>query len=80
MQTETVLRQALSERMKPVLMMNKPDRAFLELMLDPEEAYQFFVRAIENVNVGDDQVYPQAGTVCFGSGLHQWAFTLKNSP
>jgi elongation factor 2 len=86
-QTETVLRQALSERIKPVLMMNKLDRAFLELMLDPEEAYQSFARAIENVNVliatynddtlGDAQVYPQAGTVCFGSGLHQWAFTLK---
>jgi hypothetical protein len=28
--------------MKPVLMMNKLDCAFLELMLDPEEAYQFF--------------------------------------
>jgi elongation factor 2 len=50
-QTETVLRQALSERMKHVLMMNKLDRAFLELMLDPEEAYQLFARAIENVNV-----------------------------
>jgi elongation factor 2 len=86
-QTETVLRQALSERIKPVLMMNKLDRAFLELMLDPEEAYQSFSRAIENVNVliatyneeclGDVQVYPYKGTVAFGSGLHQWGFTLK---
>jgi elongation factor 2 len=86
-QTETVLRQALSERIKPVLMMNKLDRAFLELQLDPEEAYQSFARAIENVNViiatyedaalGDVQVYPSAGTVAFGSGLHQWGFTLK---
>jgi elongation factor 2 len=86
-QTETVLRQALSERIKPVLMMNKLDRAFLELQLDPEEAYQSFARAIENVNVliatyhdetlGDVQVYPQKGTVAFGSGLHQWGFTLK---
>ncbi|CAN0529438.1 unnamed protein product, partial [Scytosiphon promiscuus] len=23
------------------------------------------------------QVYPDHGTVAFGSGLHQWGFTLK---
>ena len=90
-QTETVLRQALSERIRPVLHMNKLDRAFLELQLDGEEAYQSFSRAIENVNViiatyddplmtaafGDVQVQPENGTVSFGSGLHQWAFTLR---
>jgi len=87
-QTETVLRQALGERIKPVLHVNKLDRAFLELHLDLEEAYQGFARAIENVNViistynneevmGDVQVVPEKGTVSFGSGLHQWAFTLR---
>jgi hypothetical protein len=39
-QTETVLRQALSERIKPVMTINKLDRAYLELQLDPEEMYQ----------------------------------------
>ena len=86
-QTETVLRQALAERIKPVVMVNKVDRALLELQLDPEEAYQSFFRTIQTVNVviatyndkhlGDVQVYPENGTVGFGSGLHSWAFTLN---
>mmetsp|Transcript_147469 Transcript_147469/g.209320 ORF Transcript_147469/g.209320 Transcript_147469/m.209320 type:complete len:844 (+) Transcript_147469:90-2621(+) len=86
-QTETVLRQALGERIKPVVMVNKMDRALLELQLEPEDAYQSFQRTIESVNVvistynddvmGDLQVYPQAGTVAFGSGLHGWGFTLN---
>jgi elongation factor 2 len=86
-QTETVLRQAIGERVKPVLMVNKVDRALLELQLPAEELYQAFCRAIESVNVivsmyneeslGDIQVDPTKGTVAFGSGLHQWAFTLK---
>jgi len=86
-QTETVLRQAIAERVKPVLMVNKVDRALLELQLPGEELYQAFCRAIESVNVivsmyndealGDCQVDPTQGTVAFGSGLHQWAFTLK---
>jgi elongation factor 2 len=42
-QTETVLRQALGERIKPVLFVNKIDRFLLELQLDKEEAYQVSV-------------------------------------
>merc|ERR1719269_448887 len=86
-QTETVLRQALGERIKPVLAINKLDRCFLELMLEGEEAYTNFLRVIETANVilatytdekmGDCQVYPDKGTVCFSAGLHAWAFTLK---
>merc|ERR1719453_2067533 len=86
-QTETVLRQAISERVRPVLMVNKVDRALLELQLPAEELYQAFNRAIESVNVviamyndealGDIQVDPTKGSVAFGSGLHQWAFTLS---
>ncbi|KAG6687302.1 hypothetical protein I3842_11G064200 [Carya illinoinensis] len=50
-QTETVLRQALGERIRPVLTVNKMDRCFLELQVDGEEAYQTFQRVIENANV-----------------------------
>uniref|UniRef100_A0A1I8BHP6 Tr-type G domain-containing protein n=1 Tax=Meloidogyne hapla TaxID=6305 RepID=A0A1I8BHP6_MELHA len=88
-QTETVLRQAIAERIKPVLFMNKMDRALLELQLGQEELFQTFQRIVENINViiatyGDDdgpmgpiQVDPSIGNVGFGSGLHGWAFTLK---
>jgi len=86
-QTETVLRQAIAERIKPVLFVNKLDRLFLELHMEHEAAYQTFNRAIESVNViiatykddllGDVQVYPQKGTVGFGSGLQGWGFNLN---
>jgi len=86
-QTETVLRQALTERIKPVIIINKVDRALLELQLEKEDLYQSFQRTIESVNViistyfdkvlGDVQVYPEKGTVAFGSGLHGWGFTLR---
>ncbi|EIW86922.1 P-loop containing nucleoside triphosphate hydrolase protein [Coniophora puteana RWD-64-598 SS2] len=86
-QTETVLRQALTERIKPVIIINKVDRALLELQVRKEDLYQSFQRTIETVNViistyhdaalGDVQVYPEKGTVAFGSGLHGWGFTLR---
>jgi len=86
-QTETVLRQALTERVKPVVVVNKVDRALLELQVSKEDLYQSFCRTIESVNViistyndpvlGDVQVYPEKGTVAFGSGLHGWAFSLR---
>ena len=86
-QTETVLRQALGERIKPVVCLNKVDRALLELQVDKEDLYQSFSRTIESCNVviatyndpvlGESQVYPEQGTVAFGSGLHGWAFTLR---
>merc|ERR1712242_562209 len=79
-QTETVLRQAIAERIKPVLWINKLDRMFLELHMDLESMYQNFARVKESVNVvietykddllGDQQVAPEKGTVAFGSGLH----------
>ena len=86
-QTETVLRQSLQELIKPVLMINKCDRGLFELKHDSETMYQNFLRVIENANViistyqneevmGNLQVYPEQGTVAFGSALHGWGFTL----
>lgn len=49
-QTETVLRQALSERIKPVLVINKLDRAILEQQLEPEVLYQKLNKIIADVN------------------------------
>merc|ERR1712088_1257637 len=88
-QTETVLRQAIAERIGPDLFMNKMDRALLELQLEQEELFQTFQRIVENVNVivatyADDdgpmgvvRVDVNNASVGFGSGLHGWAFTLK---
>jgi len=86
-QTETVLRQALAERVKPCLFVNKVDRCILELQMEAEDMYSRFRAAIENVNViiatyndalmGDVQVDPAKGTVAFGSGLHGWGFTTE---
>merc|ERR1719407_72963 len=86
-QTETVLRQALAERVKPCLFVNKVDRCILELMMNPEDMYSRFRKAIEDVNViiatyndelmGDVQVTPEKGTVAFGSGLHGWGFNVE---
>jgi len=69
-----------------VLFVNKLDRVFLELHMDHEQCFQSFSRAIESVNViiatykddllGDVQVYPESGTVGFGSGLHGWGFGI----
>jgi elongation factor 2 len=86
-QTETVLRQAIAERIIPVMFLNKLDRVFLELAMTPEECFKSFRNSIESVNVivetyhdealGDIQVSPDNGRVGFGSGLHAWGFTIE---
>jgi len=86
-QTETVLRQALQERVRPCLFMNKVDRCILEMQMEPEDMYSRFRKSMEDVNViistyndellGDIQVAPEKGTVAFGSGLHGWGFNIE---
>ena len=86
-QTETVTRQALDERVKPVLFINKIDRVIRELKLGPQEIQEKLSRIIHNFNnlidlyseeqfKDDWKVSPSTGTVAFGSALHRWGFTL----
>jgi elongation factor 2 len=71
-QTRTVLRQALAERVRPCLFLNKIDRLFSELDCDLENIYQRMSRVVESINViiataGIDEaarsftVWPQVG-------------------
>ena len=86
-QTETVLRQALKENVKPVLFINKTDRLIKELKLTPEQMQQRFVKHISEVNRIIKNVAPkefkeewqvsiEKGTVAFGSAFHNWAISL----
>ncbi|MBI1969799.1 elongation factor EF-2 [Candidatus Woesearchaeota archaeon] len=86
-QTETVLRQALRERVKPILFINKVDRLIRELQLNPEAMQERFVRVINHVNQLIQQIAPeeykekwqvnvQQGSVCFGSAFHNWALSF----
>jgi len=86
-QTETVLRQALKERVKPTLFINKVDRLIKELKLTPEQMQERFIRIITDVNrlikkiaeaeYGDKwQTNVQEGSVAFGSAFHNWALSI----
>ncbi len=86
-QTETVLRQAIRERVKPILFINKVDRLIKELQLTPEAMQQRFVSSITEVNrlirqiageeYGDKFAVNVAdGSVCFGSAFHNWALSI----
>ncbi|MFH0808628.1 MAG: elongation factor EF-2 [archaeon] len=86
-QTETVLRQALKERVKPILFINKVDRLIREVKLTPEEMQKRFVEIINNVNkliaeIAEPeykqkwQVGVANGSVAFGSAFHNWALSI----
>ena len=86
-QTETVLRQALRERVKPVLFINKVDRLIKEVKLTPDKMQEKFVSIINSVNRFMESVAPeefkqkwkvsvQEGSVAFGSAFHKWAVSF----
>ena len=49
-QTETVIRQALKEKVKPVLFINKVDRLIAELQVTPEDMMQRFGKILNKIN------------------------------
>ena len=86
-QTETVIRQALKEKVKPVLFINKVDRLIAELQVTPEDMMQRFGKIITEVNKLISRIVPdefkkdwmvdaQTGTVAFGSAYHNWATSI----
>jgi elongation factor 2 len=87
-QSETVIRQALEEGVKPVLYINKVDRLIRELKLKDEEIKKKYRRIINRFNklieiYADPKfkeswkVSPADGNVAFGSALHKWGFTAN---
>jgi len=87
-QTETVLKQALRERVKPVLFINKVDRLIKEVKLTPEKMQERFINIINSANrliasiapeeyKKEWQVSIQDGSVAFGSAFHNWAISLN---
>ena len=86
-QTETVVRQALKEKVKPVLFINKVDRLINELQVTPEDMMERFKGTIQKVNKLIKQFAPEqykkewqvdvaSGTVAFGSAYHNWGITV----
>ena len=86
-QTETVLKQALAERVKPILFINKVDRAIKELKLTPEQLQQRLAKIVVEVNKFiqrnaepefKDAWLPKIedGSVAFGSALRKWAISI----
>ncbi len=87
-QTETVTRQALEERVRPVLYINKIDRLVKELRLTPEKMQEWLARIIADFNrlidiYGEPEfkdkwkVNIQNDSVAFGSAKDRWGFTAS---
>ena len=85
-QTETVLRQALKEKVKPVLFINKIDRLINELKMTSAQMQERFLKIINGVNKliegygpaefkQDWSIAVDKGNVAFGTGFHKWAIS-----
>ncbi len=86
-QTETVLRQALKEKVKPILFINKVDRLIKELKLTPEMMQERFIKIINSLNILIEKIAPgefkqkwkvqvNDGSVIFGSAYSNWALSV----
>src|SRR3989337_117808 len=88
-QTETVLMQALRERVKPLLYINKVDRLIKEIRLTSQEIQNKFAKILARANgliekcappehKKDWQVKVEDDRVAFGSALHKWGLNLTH--
>ncbi|MDY6930366.1 MAG: elongation factor EF-2 [Halobacteriota archaeon] len=87
-QTETVLRQALKENVKPILFVNKVDRLINELKIDKQDMQIRLGSVIDHVNKlikgMDEENYSKNkldaadGRVAFGSALYNWAVSVPS--
>jgi len=86
-QTETVVRQALKEKVKPTLFVNKVDRLINELQVTQADMQARFIKVIQNVNdlirkmapkelKNAWQVKVEDGSVAFGSAYYNWAISV----
>jgi len=86
-QTETVIKQALRERVQPVLFINKVDRLIKEMKLTPESMQQRLVKVIKEFNdliakIAEPEfkekwlVNINDGSVAFGSARENWALSV----
>lgn len=84
-QTETVLRQALKENVKPVLFINKVDRLINELKYNEEQLQETFLKIFMDVNKLIKDIAPEDknwqldftdGSVAFGSAAQNWAINI----
>jgi elongation factor 2 len=86
-QTETVTRQALEERVRPVLYINKIDRLIKELRLTPDKMQEWLAGIVSTFNGLIDtyaepeykekwKVSIQDGSVSFGSAKDRWGFNI----
>ena len=86
-QTETVLKQALRERVKPVLFINKVDRLIKEMKLPPEKIQERFIKIIAQFNRLVERIAEpdfkekwkvdiMGGSVAFGSARDNWALSF----
>ena len=89
-QTETVTRQALEERVRPVLYINKIDRLVKELRLTPEKMQEHLIGVISEFNGLIDlyaepefkdkwKVSIQDNSIAFGSAKDRWAFSAATA-
>jgi elongation factor 2 len=87
-QTETVTRQALEERVRPVLYINKIDRLVKELKLDANAMQKWLSNIISHFNQLIDiyaepeikekwKVSIESNTVAFGSAKDRWGFNFN---